>query len=133
MTPPPIPDLPGYEGKAFAKAAFFNFEIKPTWNDFLLAFGLAVFIQFTMSVLLTPRYGQGAFANILCPMPRMMVPLMNISPVQKKITRVAQCTGCRIGNNACPRVSTSARNFSFQRQGGRQWTHQVLRLHRCLR
>jgi hypothetical protein len=52
MTPPPIADLPGYEGKAFAKAAFFNFEIKPTWNDFLLAFGLAVFIQFTMSVLL---------------------------------------------------------------------------------
>jgi hypothetical protein len=80
--------LPGYEGKAFAKAAFFNFEIKPTWNDFLLAFGLAVFIQFTMSVLLNLRYGQGAFCRILCPYATMMVPLMNISPVQKKITRV---------------------------------------------
>ncbi len=27
------PIYPGYEGKAFAKTAFFNFEIKPTWND----------------------------------------------------------------------------------------------------
>ena len=114
MTPPPIADLPGYEGKAFAKAAFFNFEIKPTWNDFLLAFGLAVFIQFTMSVLLNLRYGQGAFCRILCPYATMMVPLMNISPVQKKITRVAQCTGCRDCSNACPQgIDVSREIFHF--------------------
>lgn len=47
------------------------------------------------------RYGQGAFCRILCPYAPMMVPLMNISPVQKKITRVAQCTGCRDCSNAC--------------------------------
>ena len=73
-------DNPGYGGKAFAKTAFFNFEIKPTWNDALLAFGLAVFIQFTMSIVLNLRYGQGAFCRILCPYAPMMVPLMNISP-----------------------------------------------------
>lgn len=102
MSPPPLADLPGYEGKAFAKSAFFNFDITPTWHDFLIAFGLALFIQFTMSVVLNLRYGHGAFCRILCPYATMMVPLMNRSPIQSKITRVAQCTGCRDCSNACP-------------------------------
>src|SRR5215467_9705674 len=38
MFPPPVADLPGYKGKAFAKTAPFNFRIQPTWEDFLLAF-----------------------------------------------------------------------------------------------
>ena len=114
MAPVPLADLPGYEGKAFAKTAFFNFEIKPTWNDFLLAFGMAVFIQFTMSIVLNLRYGQGAFCRILCPYAPMMVPLMNISPVQRKITRVAQCTGCRDCSNACPQgIDVSREIFHF--------------------
>ena len=37
----------------------------------------------------------------LCPYAPMMALLMNISPVQKKITRVAKCTGCRDAV-ACP-------------------------------
>jgi polyferredoxin len=102
MSPPPLADLPGYEGKAFAKSAFFNFDISPTWQDFLIAFGLALFIQFTMSVVLNLRYGHGAFCRILCPYATMMVPLMNRSPIQSKITRVAQCIGCRDCSNACP-------------------------------
>ncbi len=102
MTPPPLADLPGYEGKAFAKTAWFNIDISPTWHDFFIAFGLAVFIQFTMSVVLNLRYGQGAFCRILCPYVTIMVPLMNRSPFQAKITRVAQCIGCRDCSNACP-------------------------------
>ena len=114
MAPVPLADLPGFEGKAFAKTAFFNFEIKPTWNDALLAFGMALFIQFTMSIVLNLRYGQGAFCRILCPYATMMVPLMNISPVQKKITRVAQCTGCRDCSNACPQgIDVSREIFHF--------------------
>jgi len=102
MTPPPLADLPGYEGKAFAKTAWFNIDINPTWHDFFTAFGLALFIQFTMSVVLNLRYGQGAFCRVLCPYVTLMVPLMNRSPLQAKITRVAQCTGCRDCSNACP-------------------------------
>jgi len=102
MTPPPLADLPGYEGKAFAKTAWFNIDISPTWHDFFIAFGLAVLIQFTMSVVLNLRYGQGAFCRVLCPYVTIMVPLMNRSPFQAKITRVAQCTGCRDCSNACP-------------------------------
>jgi len=102
MSPPPLADLPGYEGKAFAKTSFINMDITPTWHDFLIAFGLAVFIQFTMSVVLNLRYGHGAFCRILCPYATLMVPLMNRSPIQAKITRVAQCTGCRDCSNACP-------------------------------
>jgi ferredoxin len=114
MAPVPLADLPGFEGKAFAKTAFFNFEIKPTWNDALLAFGMALFIQFTMSIVLNLRYGQGAFCRILCPYATMMVPLMNISPAQKKITRVAQCTGCRDCSNACPQgIDVSREIFHF--------------------
>ena len=102
MTPPPLADLPGYEGKAFAKTAFFNMPINPNWTDFFIAFGLAVFIQFSMSVVMNLRYGHGAFCRILCPYVTLMVPLMNRSPIQPKITRVAQCTGCRDCSNACP-------------------------------
>lgn len=102
MTPPPLADLPGYDGKAFAKTSWFNIDISPTWHDFFIAFGLALFIQFTMSVVLNLRYGQGAFCRIFCPYVTIMVPLMNRSPFQAKITRVAQCTGCRDCSNACP-------------------------------
>jgi polyferredoxin len=55
-----------------------------------------------MSVVLNLRYGHGAFCRILCPYATMMVPLMNRSPIQSKITRVAQCIGCRDCSNACP-------------------------------
>ena len=114
MQPVPMADLPGYEGKAFAKTAFFNFNINPTWHDWVIAFGLAIFIQFTMSILLNLRYGQGAFCRILCPYAPMMVPFMNRSPIQKKITRVAQCTGCRDCSNACPQgIDVSREIFHF--------------------
>lgn len=115
MSPPPLADLPGYEGKAFAKTAFFNVDISPTWHDFFIAFGLAVFIQFTMSVVLNLRYGHGAFCRVLCPYATLMVPLMNRSPIQAKITRVAQCTGCRDCSNACPQgIDVSREIWHFE-------------------
>ncbi len=95
---------------------------------------MAVFIQFTMSIVLNLRYGQGAFCRILCPYAPMMVPLMNISPVQKKITRVAQCTGCRDCSNACPQgIDVSREIFHFDGKVIQHRVHQMLRLHRCLR
>lgn len=131
MAPVPMADLPGYEGKAFArKTAFFNFDINPTWEDYLLAFGLAVFIQFTMSVVMNLRYGQGAFCRILCPYAPMMVPLMNISPVQAKITRVAQCTGCRDCSNACPQgIDVSREIFHFD---GKVTNTECIKCYACI-
>lgn len=130
MEPVPMADLPGYEGRAFAKTAFFNFEIKPTWNDYLLAFGLAVFVQFTMSIVLNLRYGQGAFCRILCPYAPMMVPLMNISPVQSKITRVAQCNGCRDCSNACPQgIDVSREIFHFD---GKVINTECIKCYNCI-
>lgn len=130
MSPPPVADLPGYEGQAFAKTAPFNFSIQANWHDFLLAFGLAVFIQFTMSVVLNLRYGHGAFCRILCPYATMMVPLMNISPVQSKITRVAQCTGCRDCSNACPQgIDVSREIFHFN---GKVINRECIKCYACI-
>lgn len=130
MFPPPVADLPGYEGEAFAKTAPFNFTIQPTWEDFFLAFGLAVFIQFTMSIVLNLRYGHGAFFRILCPYAPMMTPLMNISPVQSKITRVAQCTGCRDCSNACLQgIDVSREIFHFN---GKVINRECIKCYACI-
>jgi len=130
MSPPPIADLPGYEGKAFTKAAPFNFNIQPNWHDFVLAFGMAVFIQFTMSIVLNLRYGHGAFCRILCPYAPMMTPLMNLSPVQSKITRVAQCTGCRDCSNACPQgIDVSREIFHFN---GKVINRECIKCYACI-
>lgn len=130
MSPPPLADLPGYKNKAFAETAPFNFSIKPTWNDAILAFGMAVFIQFTMSVVLNLRYGHGAFCRILCPYAPMMTPLMNISPVQSKITRVAQCTGCRDCSNACPQgIDVSREIFHFD---GKVINRECIKCYHCI-
>ena len=130
MSPPPVADLPGYEGKAFAKSAPFNFTIQPKWDGILLAFGMAVFIQFTMSIVLNLRYGHGAFCRILCPYAPMMTPLMNISPVQSKITRVAQCTGCRDCSNACPQgIDVSREIFHFN---GKVINRECIKCYACI-
>ncbi|NGZ10563.1 MAG: 4Fe-4S binding protein [Nitrospira sp. LK70] len=130
MSPPPLADLPGYEGKAFAQTAPFNIDISPAWNDLLLAFGLALFIQFTMSIVLNLRYGQGAFCRVLCPYAPMMTPLMNISPIQSKITRVAQCTGCRDCSNACPQgIDVSREIFHFN---GKVINRECIKCYACI-
>lgn len=130
MSPVPMADLPGYEGKAFAQTAPFNFDIRPTWNDFLVSIGLALFIQFTMSILLNLRYGQGAFCRILCPYAPMMTPLMNLSPIQSKITRVAQCTGCRDCSNACPQgIDVSREIFHFN---GKVINRECIKCYACI-
>ncbi len=130
MSPPPLADLPGYQGKAFAESAPFNISIQPTWHDAMLAFGMAVFIQFTMSIVLNLRYGHGAFCRILCPYAPMMTPLMNISPVQSKITRVAQCTGCRDCSNACPQgIDVSREIFHFD---GKVINRECIKCYHCI-
>lgn len=130
MSPPPLADLPGYEGKAFAKSAPFNISIQPNWHDFVTAFGMALFIQFTMSVVLNLRYGHGAFCRLLCPYAPMMIPLMNISPRQSKITRVAQCTGCRDCSNACPQgIDVSREIFHFD---GKVINRECIKCYACI-
>lgn len=130
MSPPPLADLPGYKNKAFAEHAPFNISISPTWHDAILAFGLAVFIQFTMSIVLNLRYGHGAFCRILCPYAPMMTPLMNISPVQSKITRVAQCIGCRDCSNACPQgIDVSREIFHFD---GKVINRECIKCYHCI-
>lgn len=120
-SPPPYADLPGYENKLFAVArAPVNMDMeivtanavrngdptKPsqTFNagHFAIALGMGLLIVFTMSFVLNYYYGHGAFCRILCPYVMILVPLMNLNPWQRKITRVDQCTGCRSCSNACP-------------------------------
>ena len=60
----------GFEGKAFAKTAFFNFDIKPTWNDALLAFGIFFRQQFTMTLSSTSATGKARFVAFYVRMPR---------------------------------------------------------------
>ncbi len=130
MSPAPMADLPGYQGKAFAESAPFNIRITPTWHDALLALGLGLFIQFTMSVLLNLRYGQGAFCRMLCPYAPLMTPLMNLSPMQSKITRVAQCTGCRDCSNACPQgIDVSREIFHFD---GKVLNRECIKCYHCI-
>jgi polyferredoxin len=130
MSPPPMADLPGYQGKAFAESAPFNFTINPNWHDIMLAFSMAVFIQFTMSIVLNLRYGHGAFCRILCPYAPLMVPLMNLSPIQSKITRVAQCTGCRDCSNACPQgIDVSREIFHFD---GKVINRECIKCYACI-
>ncbi len=102
MSPPPLADLPGYENKLFAPSAPVNFDVGLNAPDILLALSLALLIQFMMSVVLNLFYGQGAFCRILCPYATIMVPFMNVSSSQRKISRVDQCCGCRSCSQACP-------------------------------
>lgn len=130
MSPPPLADLPGYQNKAFAETAPINFPIQATWHDVLLAFGMAVFIQFTMSVVLNLFYGHGAFCRILCPYAAMMAPLMNIAKTQRKITRVAQCTGCRSCSQACPQgIDVSREIFHFN---GKVINRECIKCYNCI-
>lgn len=120
VSPPPFADLPGYENKMFASRSPVNMDMNivtegaihesdPTIPasifdpvHLMYALGLGIFIQFVMSFVFQLYYGHGAFCRVLCPYVWILVPLMNLNPWQRKITRVDQCTGCRGCSNACP-------------------------------
>src|SRR5215467_15353201 len=72
----------------------------------------------------------GRFSRILCPYAPMMTPLMNISSVQSKITRVAQCTGCRDCSNACLQgIDVSSEIFHFN---GKVINRECIKCYACI-
>ncbi|MBM2832871.1 MAG: rane protein of unknown function, putative 4Fe-4S ferredoxin [Candidatus Brocadiaceae bacterium] len=104
-TPSPLADLPGNNNLLFAANAPLNVHLATnglTILDFMIPVGFGVFIVFTMTFVINYFYGQGAFCRILCPYPVLLVPLMNVSSYQKRITRISDCTGCRTCSNNCP-------------------------------
>ncbi|BCA53975.1 hypothetical protein W02_11150 [Nitrospira sp. KM1] len=55
---------------------------------------------------------------------------MNLSPVQSKITRVAQCTGCRDCSTACPQgIDVSRKIFHFN---GKVLNRECIKCYACI-
>jgi polyferredoxin len=110
LVPPPLSDLPSPDAAT-------SLDGESLWNHFPLTLFdpsqhvvlytvVAVFsvllIIFIMSFVMNYFYGQGAFCRILCPYGAMLAGLVNINPWQRKMTRVADCQGCRKCAAACP-------------------------------
>ncbi len=130
MAPPPLADVPGYENKLFAPSAPVNVDIRADVPGILLALGAALFIQFTMSIVMNLFYGQGAFCRILCPYAPMFVPFMNISRFQQQITRTKQCDGCRSCSQACPQgIDISREIYHF---GGKVKNRECIKCYNCI-
>jgi polyferredoxin len=128
--PPPLADLPGYENRLFGTSAPINVDIGVNVPDILLAIGAALFIQFTMSIVMNLRYVQGAFCRILCPYAPMFVPFMNISSLQRKITRTEQCCGCRSCSQACPQgIDVSREIYHFD---GKVINRECIKCYNCI-
>lgn len=98
----PMADLPGFNDKFFAESAPINIDMELSLLHVIMGVGGICFILFVIGVVFTYFYGQGAFCRILCPYAVIFVKLMNLNPFQAKITRVADCTGCRSCSKSCP-------------------------------
>ncbi|HXN06177.1 MAG TPA: 4Fe-4S binding protein [Nitrospiria bacterium] len=98
----PMVDLPGYNDKYFGDKSPFNFVMDFSFLHVIMGAAGIFFILFVIGVVFTYFYGQGAFCRILCPYATIFAPLMNLNPFQTKITRVADCTGCRACSRSCP-------------------------------
>ena len=98
--------------------------------DFIIPFGLGVFIVFSMTFVINLFYGQGAFCRIVCPYTILFVPLMNLSPYQKKITRISDCTGCRSCSNKCPQgIDVSREIYYFD---GKVINRECIKCYNCI-
>jgi len=105
QTPSPMSDLPGNNNLLFSVNSPFNMQLAThgmTILDVIIPFVAGIFIVFVMTFVFSYFYGQGAFCRILCPYTIMLVPFMNLSAWQKKITRISNCTGCRACSDNCP-------------------------------
>ena len=126
----PMTDLPGYGGKLFAESAPFNVDISFVLVDFFISFGMILLILFVVSFVFNYFYGQGAFCRILCPYGVLFTQLMNLNPLQKKITRVGECTGCRKCSNDCPQgidVSREIHHFN-----GKVTNEECIKCYNCI-
>ncbi len=127
---PPLADLPGFGGKLFIERSPVNMDIRWAVGDFFLALGSTLFILFTISFLMNYHFGQGAFCRIACPYAVPFVPLMNVSPWQKKITRVGDCKGCRKCSENCPQgIDVSREIYHFN---GKVINRECIKCHRCI-
>ena len=133
QTPSPLADLPGNNNLLFSANAPLNLSLATnglTVLDFIIPFGVGVFIVFTMTFVINFFYGQGAFCRILCPYTVLLVPLMNVSPYQKKITRISDCTGCRACSNKCPQgIDVSREIYYFD---GKVINRECIKCYNCV-
>lgn len=114
-SPAPWTDLPGNDGLLFAPQAPFNLALSNTFGDLALLGAMTLIIIFTATFVLNFFFGQGAFCRILCPYAFMLALFTNINPLQRKITRIGQCTGCRQCAASCPQgidVSREIHHFN---------------------
>ncbi len=129
-TMPPLTDLPGSDGKLFNESFPINMNIGWAVGDFFIALSCTLFILLSISFLMNYHFGQGAFCRILCPYAVPFVPLLNVSPWQKKITRVDDCKGCRKCSENCPQgidVSREIHHFA-----GKVINRECIKCYRCI-
>ncbi|TAK50771.1 MAG: 4Fe-4S binding protein [Gammaproteobacteria bacterium] len=126
----PLADLPGYNNQLFAESAPVNFEMGFNVPDLLIGLGATLFILFVIAFVLNYFYGQGAFCRILCPYAVLFSGLMNLSPLQKKITRVGDCTGCRKCSSNCPQGIDVSREIHHY--DGKVTNRECIKCYRCV-
>ena len=102
MSPSPWTDMPGDKAMLFTSEAPVNLALTGTVIDLFLILTLSLIIVFTATFFFNYFYGQVAFCRILCPYSFMLAIFTNLNPWQRKITRVAECTGCRDCSTNCP-------------------------------
>ena len=126
----PMADLPGYQDQLFAESAPLNMDISFMPGDFLIALSAAFFILFVISFVFNFYYGQGAFCRVLCPYAAIFAGLVNLSPWQKKITRVGDCTGCRKCSQNCPQGIDVSREIHHY--AGKVTNRECIKCYRCI-
>ncbi len=132
MSPPPLSDLPNLDNESLWDHFPLNlFSMEYSLALYLFVAGFAVvLVIFVMSFVLNYFYGQGAFCRILCPYAVLFVPFMNLSPWQKKITRIKDCTGCRKCSNTCPQgIDVSREIYHY---GGKVINRECIKCYNCI-
>lgn len=113
-SPPPWTDMPGNDGLLFSAQAPFNLALSATLLDITFMVVLTLIIVLTATFFFNFFFGQGAFCRILCPYAFMLALFSNLNPLQRKITRVGQCTGCRQCATSCPQgIDVSREIYHF--------------------
>lgn len=133
QTPSPLADLPGNNELLLSAHAPFNMSFAAngfTVLDLIIPLFSAVFIVFAMTFVINYFYGQGAFCRILCPYTVMLVPFMNLTPWQKKITRISDCKNCRACSNSCPQgIDVSREIYHYH---GKVINNECIKCHNCI-
>lgn len=133
QSPTPLTDLPGNNNLLFATNAPINMQLATnglTMLDIIIPFTAGIFIIFVMTFVFNYFYGQGAFCRIMCPYAVLLTPFMNLSPWQKKITRISNCTGCRACSKNCPQgIDVSREIYHYN---GKVINRECIKCHYCI-